>query len=299
MRETRSRLDCAWCGAPLSEGERLAGRIRCDRCGVSTTDPWPSESELERAYAGSYRPESGRFASLGDAILRRTRASLARRLDRLAPPGPVLDVGAGGGALIDALRARGRGVTGIERASTRCDVAEANLVEIEGTWAAIVFWHSLEHLPEPGAALEQAVELLAPRGVLVVAAPNADSLQAAAFGDRWFALDLPRHLTHLTSAALRERLRTLDLRIERVSYLRGGQVVFGWLHGMVGTLPGRPSFYDAIRQPAARFTDLSGWRRAATLFTGAALLPLALAAAAVEVLARRGGTVYIEARSTR
>ncbi len=210
----------------------------------------------------------------------------------------MLDVGAGDGTLIDALRARGRGATGIERVSTRGDIAEADLAEIEGTWAAIVFWHSLEHLPEPGAALERAVELLAPCGVLVVAAPNADSVQATAFGDRWFALDLPRHLTHPTSGALRGRLQDLGLRIERISYLRGGQVVFGWLDGMVGMLPGHPSFYDAIRQPAARFTDLSGWRRAATLLAGAAVLPLALAATAVEVLARRSGTVYIEARAS-
>jgi SAM-dependent methyltransferase len=296
MAEGGPRTDCAWCGAPLHGGKRLAGRRRCPACGVANADPWPSSAELDRAYAGAYRPRSGRFAGSGDALLRRTRSSLARRLDRIAPPGRVLDVGAGDGALLDALRRVGREAVGLERAGGRTDVTERDLGDVDGAWAAVVFWHSLEHLPEPGTALEQAAALLAPRGVLVVAAPNSESLQARAFGDRWFALDLPRHLVQLTGGALRRRLPGLGLRIERVSYLRGGQVVFGWLDGLVGALPGRPSLYDAIRRPEARFRPLSGRRRPAVLLAAILLLPLALLATGIEVAARRGGTVYVEAR---
>jgi hypothetical protein len=168
-----------------------------------------------------------------------------------------------------------------------------------GRWAAVVFWHSLEHLTEPREALGSAVADLLPGGVIVVAAPNSASLQARVLGERWLALDPPRHLIHLTGAALCDRLRSLGLRVERVSYLRGGQVVFGWLDGLVGLLPGRPSLYDAVRRPAARFGPLSGARRLATLLAAALLAPLALAATAVEVLLRRGGTVYVEARAAR
>lgn len=290
---------CVWCGAPLEDGERLPGRIRCSRCAAATIDPWPSEAELDRAYAGPYRPQEGRFSGPGDLLLRRARASPAGRLDAIAPPGPVLDVGAGEGILLDALRRVGRDATGLERTSTGEDVLALDLSEVEGSWAAIVFWHSLEHLPEPARALEQAVGLLAPGGVLVIALPNAESIQCRLFGRRWFALDPPRHLVHLGSAVLRRRLAELGLRVERVSYLRGGQVVFGWLDGLVGLLPGHPSLYDAIRRPAARFAPVSRGRRLLTLAAGAALLPFALLAAAVEVALRRGGTVYVEARAAR
>ena len=297
MRDSEPSGDCVWCGSSLRDGERLSGRVRCPACGVSITCPWPSSAELDRAYGGVYRPDSGRFSGLGDAILRRTRSSLARRLDRIAPPGRVLDVGAGDGALLDALHGLGREAVGFERKATRPDVVEGDLSAVEGTWAAVVFWHSLEHLPAPAVALEQAVGLLVPKGVLVVAAPNAASLQARVFGERWFALDLPRHLVHLTGDALRRRLQDLGLAVERVSYLRGGQVVFGWLDGLVGVLPGHPSLYDAIRRPEARFHPLGGWRRLFALLAAALLLPVALAATAVEILARRGGTVYVEART--
>jgi hypothetical protein len=65
--------------------------VSCSHRGVANTDPWPTEAELDAAYRSWYRPASGRFSGIGDAVLRRTRSRLARRLDRIAPPGPVLD----------------------------------------------------------------------------------------------------------------------------------------------------------------------------------------------------------------
>jgi SAM-dependent methyltransferase len=288
---------CAWCGRPLDrKATRLRGRLRCACCGVATTDPWPTEAELNGAYGGWYRPASGRFSGIGDPLLRWTRGRLARRLDRIVPPGSVLDVGAGDGALLDALAARGRNALGLERQSARADVRAGDLTDLGGEWAAIVFWHSLEHLPNPGRELERAVAMLAPGGLLVIAVPNAASLQARLFGDRWLALDLPRHLVHLPADQLTARLRSLGLEVERVSFWRGGQVVFGWLHGLVGSLPSRPDLYDAIRRSEARRRPLSSRARALVLAAGVIAAPLAAIGAATEVALRRGGTVYVEAR---
>jgi SAM-dependent methyltransferase len=288
---------CAWCGAAAAPARRRSGFgvRRCARCGAGTTDPLPTEAELERAYA-RYRPDSGRFSGAGDALLRRTRARLAARVAELAPPGRVLDVGAGDGALLDALHALGRDAAGLERDSRRDDVREAEVSEIDGDWAAVVFWHSLEHLPAPGAAIDHAARILAPGGTLFVAVPNLDSLQARAFGERWLHLDLPRHLVHLSARALTARLRALGLAVTRVSHWRGGQLLFGWLHGLVGSLPGELDLYDAIRRPEARSRPLAPGRRALALAAGVALFPVAAAATALEVALRRGGTVYVEAR---
>jgi len=295
---SRSPTACVWCGAGLGDGEQLGGRIRCRACGVASTDPWPTAAELDAAYAGAYRPDAGRFAGPGDRLLRAARSRLAGRIDRLAPPGPVLDVGAGDGALLEALKRRGRVAEGLEREGggpvgvRTGDVAD----EPPEHWAAIVFWHSLEHLPEPGAALDAAARALLPAGVLFVAVPNAASLQARLFGRRWLAIDAPRHLAHITAAALLARLRADGMTVLRTGQLRGGQVVFGWLAGLVGSLPGHPDLYDAIRRPQARSRELSEGTRGAILAAAVILLPVALLATAVEVLAKRSGTVYVEAR---
>jgi SAM-dependent methyltransferase len=288
---------CAWCGSSLTEGaQRARGRVSCPACGAATTDPWPSPQTLASAYA-RYRPAGGRFGGPGDAFLRRSRATLARRIDRTAPPGAVLDVGAGEGTLLDALHARGREAIGLELDSTRPDVRAADIEDLEESgFAAIVFWHTLEHLPRPGAALTRAADLLAPGGLLVVAVPNTESLQARAFGDRWLALDLPRHLVHLPASTLLQRLDELGLEVTRTSHLRGGQVAFGWVHGLVGGLPGTPDLYEAIRRPEARTEPISPGRRAYALGAAVALAPVAVAAAGAEAAVGRGGSLYVEAR---
>lgn len=269
----------------------------CTRCRCWTTFPIPTEAELDAAYADWYRPEGGRFSGPGDWLLRRTRGSLAGRIDAIAPAGPVLDIGSGDGSLLDALEARGREARGLERGQTGdARVERTDLSEIEPGWSAIVMWHSLEHLPEPGGAIDRAVELLAPGGVIVVAVPNPASLQARLFGARWLALDLPRHLVHIPASELTARLERAGAGVERVSYLRGGQVLFGWLHGLVGSLPGQMSLYDAIRQERARSEPMTTGRRLATLASGAALLPLAALLTLAEAALRRGGTTYVEAR---
>jgi len=271
------------------------GRWLCD-CGAATTSPWPSDAELDEAYEGHYRPSDGRFLGPGDWILRHTRGRLANRLDEIAPPGPVLDVGAGDGALLDALHRKGREATGLERHSNRPDVLGIDIEQAGDEWAAIVMWHSLEHLRSPAVALTHAARALRTGGILVLALPNAAALQARIFGDRWLALDLPRHLTHLPARLVLGHLESLDLRIERVSYWRGGQLLFGWLHGMVGLLPGHPDLYDAIRRPDAREDELRRLDLLGLWIAALLLAPLALVGALAEVALRRGGTIYVEAR---
>lgn len=289
-------MTCAFCRASLDDARPAPGRLVCTRCGVGNTVPWPTDAELELAYAGAYRPQAGRFSGPGDKVLAWSRGRLAGRIDALAPPGAVLDVGAGDGTLVRALRAAGRDAEGLDTHASGDGVRQGAITDETGPFAAVVFWHSLEHLREPGAALDAAARTLSPAGVLVVAVPNAASLQAKLFGARWLALDPPRHLTHLAPGPLAARLRASGLEVERVSHWRGGQVVFSMLDGLVGCLPGHPSLYDAVRRPEARFAALPGWRRLAVLAAGAALLPIALVASAFEIAVRRGGTIHVEAR---
>lgn len=291
---------CPWCGAALPGGAPAAPWhvVRCTACGVGVTRPWPTDAELDAAYPEAYRPAEGRFSGPGDAVLRFSRGRLARRIDALAPPGPVLDVGSGDGSLLQAVRRSGRAAAGLERGAGGQDGVRAlELTELPAgeRYAAIVLWHSLEHLRDPAGAVAAATAHLLPGGVLLIAVPNLASLQARAFGPAWLALDLPRHLTHLTAGALRGRLSALGLQVERESHWRGGQVMFGWLHGLVRLLPGRPDLYDALRREQARLGP-AGPPRSRAILAGMLLAPVAALAAVLEALLHRGGTVYLEAR---
>ena len=294
--ETAPAKACAWCGAAFPpDTDRSAGAAACAACGVQTTDPWPSDADLAAAYADWYRPDSGRFTGPLDRVLSWSRRRLAHRLDEIAPEGPILDVGSGPGVLLDELGALGRPATGLERQSTRPDVLEAEVGDVTGDWAGVVFWHSLEHLPAPRVALEEATALLVPDGVLVLAVPNTESLQARAFGGKWFARDYPRHLVHIPRASLLATLTSLGLKPSRVSGWRGGQVLFGWLHGLVGAVPPHLSLYDAIRRPEARERALSPAARLLALVIAVPALPVAALMTVIEIVLGRGGTTYVEA----
>ena len=101
---------------------------------------------------------------------------------------------------------------------------------------------------------------------------------------------------HITPPALLSELGKIGFKVERVSYLRGGQVLFGWLHGLVAQFPGHPDLYDAIRRSSARQEAQSPAFWLYTFAAAVVALPVALVGTAVEVAERTGGTVYVEAR---
>lgn len=293
----RRTTACAWCDHPFDRAsDHSTGVAWCVKCGVGTTSPWPDDAQLAKAYDNWYRPEAGRFSGVGDKLIHRTRAALANRLHRLLPAGPILDVGAGDGNLVEAFVRHGREAVGLDPYATGPHIRNAEVEEIDGSWSAVVFWHSLEHLRRPAVALSHAASLVGPGGALVVAVPNAKSYQARMFGTRWLALDLPRHLVHLSPHALLAEIEDQGLRVERVSYIRGGQVVFGWVHGFVGKLPGHPDLYDAIRRDEARQAAMSTGRRLYAVAAAVVALPLAAVASIIEVAAKSGGSIYVLAR---
>ena len=200
----------------------------------------------------------------GRRAARATRGLLARRLARSRRPARSSTSARATGRCSARSRARGREAVGLERRPSDRPDALRGRPRARRTLVGDRLLALARALRDAGAAVDHAAGLLDPDGLLVIAMPNPDSLQARAFGDRWFGLDLPRHLVHVPAPALVDRLESLGLEIERVSHGRGGQVLFGWLHGLVGLPAGTPE--PLRRDPAAR----GARRRAVPAATSAA-----------------------------
>ncbi len=127
----------------------------------------------------------------------------------------ILDIGAGNGRLIDQLRGAGHTVTGIEpdpdarkiATEKQLDIypgtAENYPAEIQDKRYDVIFMiHVLEHCVDPDKAVQNAVNLLKPNGVLVIETPNNGALGAKMAGRCWRWLDVPRHLNFFTQAGL-------------------------------------------------------------------------------------------------
>jgi SAM-dependent methyltransferase len=215
------------CGA---DGPATFTVVRCRGCGLAYLNPRPSAAEIGHYYPDDYhtaRGARGPVQRLEDAWRRRQFAEVVGWLAGLRPArGRLLDVGCGAGELLEALRADGWAVSGVEpsargaeiaRAQRGLDVQTAAFDEAaldEGSFEAVVFAAALEHLHDPLAALVRARALLAPDGLLAVLfLPRLDSPQARLFGPRWMGLDLPRHLYHFEPRTFVATARRAGLRV--------------------------------------------------------------------------------------
>jgi 2-polyprenyl-3-methyl-5-hydroxy-6-metoxy-1,4-benzoquinol methylase len=174
----------------------------------------PIPARLGDYYAGGYQP---RPQSL-DALRAMARPE-AYRLESILPyrrTGKLLEIGPWIGMFSSNARDAGFDVTAIEvdeacvallqrmlgiRAIQSGDPAAA-LAQLDESFDVIVLWHSIEHVPRPWAVIRQAARKLAPGGILVIGAPNPDSVQLAVLQDKWYHLDSPRHIHFLPQSLI-------------------------------------------------------------------------------------------------
>jgi SAM-dependent methyltransferase len=274
--------------------------LRCVGCGTAVTAaPAPPQAHDSGAYA-SASPRLSGVAAPVLASFDRARLRLVR--SEVPPPARMLDAGAGRGRFVAAARAAGYDASGIEPSARGVRAArdaygvalsrEAIEEHDDEGLDAVTLWHVLEHLDEPGAALERVASWLRPGGVLVVGVPNADSVQARVGGAGWYHLDVPRHRTHFTPRGLEALLAASGFEVVRVRHVLAEHNPFGMWQSAVSRMTSEPSY-------AFRLLKRSAPVRPRDLAVTAAAVPLAPVAAAAELAAGaagRGGTIAVVAR---
>jgi SAM-dependent methyltransferase len=162
---------------------------------------------------GEHRPRHGRLArrlavlALLNMPLPLTRllpASLSRwrgmRTAGVKRSTRILDVGCGNGALLRSLARSGfSDLHGVDPYTERAGrwphitITKGVLGDLAGEYGFILLSHSLEHMPDPLAALRNVARLCAPGGHVLIGVPVVNRSWRD-FGPDWTALDPPRHL---------------------------------------------------------------------------------------------------------
>ena len=157
-----------------------------------------------------------------------------------------MELGCSHGAFLEQLRDRGWECVGIEpaadvasRAAERgLDVRVGSLESVVATnpqtfapssFDAVFAWMVIEHLHDPVATLRLARELLKPGGTLSISVPNFGCWERRALGRVWYALQLPTHLQHFTSASLRRMLEASGFELVELIHQRN-------VNNLVGSL---------------------------------------------------------------
>ena len=235
-------MNCIACGGALRSRWNLdPWRIlACRTCGMGALDPRPSPEEIAALYrAEDYYSSHGGSGAETAPFRDADHPSLWARYfgdHRLAPlervlggTGALLDVGCSAGGLLATARSRGwHPVVGLElspvarraaREDLRLAVVGTGLDDAAirpGSVDAATFFHVLEHVPDPVAALAQAATLTRPGGLVAVEVPNFRSLAVAVHRQRYRILLPPYHLWHFTAAALHHLFTRAGLAPVRV-----------------------------------------------------------------------------------
>ncbi len=198
----------------VAYGTALADIVRCVGCGHRQLDPMPAADRLAALYeiaeSADYVDQRAGQIATADRVL--------DRIEQFSGPGRIGDLGCWVGFLLIAAEARGWSGQGVEpsqwaadygRREHGLDVQCADLFNAElvpGSFDAIVLGDVIEHLVDPGAALDRIATLLAPGGVLALALPDAGSRLARLMGRRWWAV-IPTHVQYFSRDSVSALLR--------------------------------------------------------------------------------------------
>lgn len=235
---------------------------RCFACGTFFLADVPTD--LGRYYPDDYyrlpSPDEIDLVAAGEA-------HKLQLLGTAAPPGRLVDVGAGFGPFARVASRAGYDVTAVEMDARCCEYLESvvGVAAVRSDNPAdalanlppsrvVTLWHVLEHLHDPWQVLAAVAENLELGGAVAIAMPNPRALQFRLLRGYWAHVDAPRHLFLIPAETLTARASALGLR--RVLLTTDDPAGRGW---------NRFGWEYALRWCPAR-------RRPTRAFTGASML---------------------------
>jgi len=217
---------------PNSSSQELFQVVSCSSCGLSYVNPRPDKEEIFSYYSQEYYGEKNiRFNPVVEFVVKLFRVGRARKILKYKKGGSILDIGCGRGHMLSILRSKGWDVLGVElsesssafaREVLKIDVVNKSVEEIDfgnKSFDCITMWHVFEHLPNPSDTLQKIKLILKKDGLIVISVPNFASLQSRISKEKWFHLDLPRHLFHFTPESISNILNQNGFEIFKRNYV--------------------------------------------------------------------------------
>lgn len=209
--------------------------VVCVNCNFVFLNPRPTADWIAEVYkSASYQPFSSaqsqssfldRVYSLARVVNVRVKR---RKIEKSKSKGRILDVGCGTGEFLNEMQRHGWQTAGLETNEKAAEYAQSNFEfpistrELttadfgKASFDVITFWHVLEHVFDPIQTLMAAKRILKDDGIILVACPNIGSSDASFYGNRWVALDAPRHLCHFVPTTMAAACAKTGLELFRL-----------------------------------------------------------------------------------
>lgn len=315
---------CPMCGGGQSEvhqrievGRGLAAGTyelrRCLACELIFVDPRLDDAVLSQLYDEDfYFSTASAFQDIAELVMHQIQCTRQRRVERHVRSGALLDVGSGDGRFVAHMANEGWRATGVDFSPAAQTLAESrgsagrfvcgSIFDLEDqpeTYDVVTMWQVLEHIGEPREFLERTHRLMRRGGVFVAAVPNIDSLSARLTGERWWGLDVPRHLVHYTPRTLQQALEQTGFTVEHINHLSLQYDPYGLTHSTLDWVFTRRHFLSdfAKHQLPGDFGPAEYAYNLTTLaLLGPLLAPVSVATTVGAACASQGGFIEVFAR---
>ena len=193
-------------------GKTSGVALRCATCGHGSLKEPPKSEVLSESYEDAEDPVSLREEAGQVETGHRTLKSV----EQFVQPGRFADLGCWTGSLLAAAKERGWDTVGIEPSNWGSNRARERGLDVRtsawenhglepSSFRLVAMCDVIEHLLDPGKALDEIARLLEPGGALMLTVPNAGSRLARLMGRRWWSV-LPMHVQYFTPDSMRRLL---------------------------------------------------------------------------------------------
>jgi SAM-dependent methyltransferase len=203
--------------------------VQCNSCDFKFTNPRPEESVLggyykSEEYVSHSNTRKGFINSTYQTVRKYTLLKKLQLISKYFKTGNILDIGCGTGEFLNVCKNAKWKTLGIEPDPDARKMAidnygldvreESELKKLpDESFEIISMWHVLEHVPKLNERIEELKRLIKPNGIIIIAVPNCNSLDAKIYKEHWAAYDVPRHLYHFTPTDIESLFRKHGLKM--------------------------------------------------------------------------------------
>lgn len=205
--------------------------VQCKSCSFKFTNPRPEEKNLGKYYKSEdyvshSNTKKGFINSTYQSVRKYTLFKKLQLISRFYRTGKILDIGCGTGEFLNVCKNAKWSAFGIEPDPDARKMAIENYAldvrdetEIknfdDASFDVISMWHVLEHVPKLNERVEELKRLIKPKGLIIIAVPNCNSLDAKIYKENWAAYDVPRHLYHFRPADIDALFKSHGMKVIR------------------------------------------------------------------------------------
>lgn len=190
---------------------------KCNECGLIFQNPRVEWKSMGKHYPNDYEDYRLGKKGVDRNDVKKLEHYKFYQLHQLIKSGRILDVGSGELGFLSLCKNAGFDAYGCELSDVGLERAHREGIKLfvgdflmakypKKFFDVITFWHSLEHFPDPAESIKKVFQILKDNGLVIIAIPNIESIQAHLFGKYWVHLDVPRHYYFFSPKTLNKLL---------------------------------------------------------------------------------------------